>query len=50
MLQRKRFDSNDELIAATEETKDQSVYTYGIENLEKRWNDCIANEEDYVEE
>ena len=53
MLQSKRFSSDDEVIAATEayfEAKDKSFYKKGIESLEKRWNDCIAMEGDYVDE
>lgn len=53
MLQGKRFGSDDEVIAATEayfEAKDKSFYKKGIESLEKRWNDCIAMEGDYVDE
>ena len=53
MLQGKRFSSDDKVIAATEayfEAKDKSFYKKGIKNLEKRWNDCIAMEGDYVDE
>ena len=53
MLKGKRFSSDDEVIAATEayfEAKDKSFYKKGIESLEKRWNDCIAMEGDYVDE
>lgn len=53
MLQGQRFGSDDEIIAATEayfEAKDKSFYKKGIESLEKRWNDCIAIEGDYVDE
>ena len=53
MLQGKRFSSDDEVITATEayfEAKDKSFYKKGIETLEKRWNDCIAMEGDYVDE
>ena len=52
MLQGKRFDSNEEVIAATEayfEANDKSLYKKGIEMLEKYWNECITLEEDYVE-
>ena len=41
MLQGKRFDSNEEVIAVTEayfEAKDKSFYKKGIKMLEKRWN------------
>ena len=47
MLQGKRFSSNEEVIAETEayfESKDESLYKKGIENLEKRWNECISLE------
>ena len=53
MLQGKRFGSNEEVIAETEayfEAKDKSFYKHGIEKLEKRWNDCIALEGDYIDE
>ena len=53
MLQGKRFSSDDEVIFATEayfEAKDKSFYKKGIESLEKRWNDCIATEGDYVDD
>ena len=51
MLQGKRFGSNEEVITETEvyfEAKDKSFYKHGIEKLEKRWNDCIALEGDYI--
>ena len=53
MLQGKRFSSDDKVIAETEayfEAKDKSFYKKGIESLEKRWNDCITMESDYVDE
>lgn len=53
MLQRKRFYSNDEVMAATEayfEAKDKAFYKHGIEKLEKRWTDCIALDGNYVDE
>ena len=53
MLQGKRFYSNEEVITKTNayfEAKDKSFYKKGIEMLEKRWTDCIAFEEDYVDE
>ena len=53
MLQGKRFGSNEEVIAETEayfEAEDKSFYKHGIEKLEKRWNDCIALEGDYIDE
>ena len=42
-----------EVIAETEpyfEVKDKSFYKKGTEMLEKRWNECITLEGDYVEE
>ena len=53
MLQGKRFGSNEEVIAETEayfESKDESFYKKGIEKLEKRWNECITLEGNYVDE
>ena len=53
MLQGKRFGSNEEVIAETDayfEVKDKSFYKRGIEILEKRWNECITLEGDYVDE
>jgi len=53
MLQGKRFGSNEEVTAATEAyfaDKDKSFYKHGIAKLEKRWNDCIACDGDYVDE
>ena len=53
ILQRKRFSSNEEVIAATEayfESKDESFYKKDIEKLEKRWNKCITLEGNYVDE
>ena len=52
MLQGKRFDSNEEVIAETEvyfESKDESFYKKGIEKLKKCWNDCIMFEGNYVD-
>ena len=52
MPQGKRFGSNEEVIAETEGhfvAKDKSFYKHGIEKLEKRWNDCIALEGDYID-
>jgi len=43
----------EEVIAETEayfEAKDKSFYKKGIELLEKRWNQCITLEGDYVDE
>ena len=53
MLQGKRFGSNEEVIAEIEaylEAKDKLFYKKGIEMLEKRWNECITLEGDYVNE
>ena len=53
MLQRKTFDSNEEVISENEayfEAKDKSFYKKGIEWLEKRWNQCITPEGDYFDE
>ena len=52
MLQGKRFGSNEEVIAELEvyfESKDESFYKKGMEKLEKRWNECIALEGNYVD-
>ena len=52
MLQGKWYGSNEEVISETEayfETKDKSFYKKGIELLEKRWNQCITLEGDYVD-
>ena len=43
----KKCISNEEAIANTEayfEIKHKAFYYYGIEKLEKRWNDCIVLE------
>ena len=53
MLQGKRFDSNEEVIAETEtyfESKDESFYKKGIEKLDKRWNEYITFGGNYVDE
>ena len=53
MLQGKRFGSNEGVIAETEayfEAKDKSFHKKGIEILEKRWNECITLEGDYIDE
>ena len=53
MLAGKKFISNDEEVAETEaycEVKFKAFYNHGIEKLEKRWNDCIALEGDYIDE
>ena len=52
MFQGKKFDPNEEVIAKTEayfESKDESFYKKSIEKLEKRWNECITLEGNYVE-
>ena len=41
------------MIAETEayfENKDDSFYRKGIEKLDKRWNECITLEDNYVDE
>ena len=53
MLQGKRFGSNEEVISETEayfEAKDKPFYKKGIRFLEKRWNQCITLEGDFVDE
>ena len=53
MLRGNRFGSNEEVIAETEayfESRDESFYKKGIEKLEKRWNEFITLEGNYVEE
>ena len=53
MLQGKRFGSNKKVIAKIEtyfESKDESFYKKDIEKLEKRWNEYITLEENYVDE
>ena len=53
MLEKKRFGSNEEVITETEayfESKGESFYKKGIEMLEKRWNECITLEGNYVDE
>ena len=53
IIQEKRFGSNEKVIVETEayfENKDESLYKKGIEKLEKRWNECITLEENYVDE
>ena len=53
MLQGKRFGSNKEVISETElyfEAKDKSFDKKCIKLLEKRWNQCISLERDYVDE
>ena len=53
MPQGKRFGSNEEVISETDayfEVKDKSFIKTGIELLEKRWNQCITLEGDYVDD
>ena len=53
MLQGKRFGFNEEVIVEAEayfEAKVKSFFKKGIEMLEKRWNECITLEGDYVYE
>ena len=53
MLAGKKFRSNEEVITETEayfEAKDKSFYKYVIEMLERRWNDCVALDEYYIDE
>jgi len=53
MLQGKKFNSNEEVINETEayyESIDKSYYKKAIEKLEKRWNECITLEGEYIEE
>lgn len=50
MLTRKKFSSDEQVIAETEvylETKDKSYYNNGIEKLYDRYNRCIAFEGNY---
>ena len=52
MLRGKRFGSHEEMFAEIEayfERKDKSFYKKGIEKLEKRCNECITLEGNYVE-
>ena len=49
----KKFRTNEEVIGETEayfESKDKSFYKSGIEMLERRCNDCVALDRDYVDE
>ena len=51
-LRGKRFESNGEVIAATEayfKDFEKSYYSKGIEKLENRWTKCIELNGDYVE-
>ena len=48
---RKKFKSNDEVIAETEDCfdeKEKSYYKSGIEKLENRYTRCIALEGNYL--
>ena len=48
---RKKFKSNDEVIAETEayfDEKEKSYYKSGIEKLENRYTRCIALEGNYL--
>ena len=52
MLQGKRYGYNEEVISETEvhfEPKDKLFYKKVIESLEKRWNQCITLEGDYID-
>ena len=52
MFQGKIFGFNEDVIAKTEayfESEDESFYKKGIGKLEKRWNECITLEGNYVE-
>ena len=53
MLHGKRLGFNGEVIAETEayfKSKDELLYKKGIEKLEKRWNEWITLERNYVDE
>ena len=53
MHQGKRFDSNEKVTSETVayfEVKNKSFNKKGIELLGNRWNQCITQEEDYVDE
>ena len=53
MIQGKGFGSSEEVISETEaysKAKDKSFYKKDIELLEKRWNQRISLEGDYVDE
>ena len=53
MLPGKRFGSNKEVIVRTEayfESSNKSFYKKSIKMLEKRWNESITFEGDYVDE
>ena len=47
-----RFGFNEEMISETEaysRAKNKLFYKKDIESLEKRWNQCITQEGDYVD-
>ena len=53
MLQGKKFGSNEKVISKTKayiEAKNKSFDKKSIELLEKRWNQCITLEGNYVDE
>ena len=53
VFQGKRFGPKEKVIAKTEayfESRDESFYIKGIEKLEKRWNECITLEGNFVNE
>ena len=53
MLQGKKFGSSEEVISESEayfEAKDKSFYKKGVESWEKRWNQRITLEGDYVDD
>ena len=52
ILQEKKFGSNEEVVAETKAYFEafESLYKKGIDLLEKRWNECINLEGDYVDE
>ena len=53
MLQGKRFGCSEEVIAETAayfDSKNESFYKKIIKKFEKRWNECITLEGNYVDE
>ena len=48
--QKRKCHLQKERTAAYFEAKDKSFYKKGIEMFEKRWNECITLEGDYVNE
>lgn len=51
MVQGKKLDTNEEVVAATEayfKHQDKWFYKHGNERLEKRWNDCKSLEGEYL--